>query len=119
MDKQFELAAIKRGAKINEYRSFIGPKGWLIEYNKDNNQWLMTHNHYKDLSLTMLEPDIMPIGRHTWSVANNVCNQGRTNDVVLQISGCQDRQFTCDDGKCIHIDQRCNNIEVCSSSFQI
>ena len=72
----------------------------------------MTHHHYSDLSITMLDPDVMPVGRHTWRVENNVCNQGKTNSVILQISGCQEKEFTCDDGKCVKLEQRCNNIEV-------
>ena len=42
----------------------------------------------------------------------NVCNEGETSAEVLQISGCAEEEFTCDDGKCLEISQRCNNIEV-------
>ena len=30
---------------------------------------------------------------------------------ILQLSACDEGQFTCDDGKCLDIAQRCNNIE--------
>ena len=72
----------------------------------------MTHYHYTDLTLTMLDSDALPVGRHKWLVENNVCQEGKTSTEILQISGCQEDQFTCDDGKCLEMSQRCNNIEV-------
>ena len=98
--------------KKSEHRKYVGPKGWTIAYNTTDNQWVMSHYYYTDLTLTMLDPDVLPVGRHSWRVENNVCNQGQTNTMVLQISGCGEDQFTCDDGKCVQIHQRCNNIEV-------
>ena len=118
MDTEFKFAAISPipggcdFPNCNIYRSFVGPKGWIISYDKEEKVWKMSHHFYTKLTLTMLDPDVMPVGRHTWRVENNVCNQGNTNDIMLQISGCGDRDFTCDDGKCVKIDQRCNNIEV-------
>ena len=65
-----------------------------------------------DLTLTMLDQDSLPVGRHKWLVENNVCNEGETSSEILQLSGCEEGQFTCDDGKCLEMSQRCNNIEV-------
>ena len=122
MDTQFKFGAMTRSEKVvtfdgwcmgcNEYRTYIGPKGWIIAYNENLQTWEITHHYYSDLQLTLLNPDEMPMGRHTWRAEKNVCNQGQTNSMVLQIGGCQERGFTCDDGKCVTMEQRCNNIEV-------
>ena len=90
----------------------VGPKGWVIVQNKTDKRWMMSHYHYTDLTLTMLDQDTLPIGRHRWEVMNNVCSEGVTSATVLLISGCQEGQYTCDDGKCVGINQRCDNIEV-------
>ena len=115
MDTQYKLDEHKPrpvGYMKGHDRSFVGPKGWIISRNKTDQKWRMTHYHYKDLSLTMLDTDSLPVGRHKWLVENNVCQEGKTSTEILQISGCQQEQFTCDDGKCLDISQRCNNIEV-------
>ena len=123
MDTQYKLEDHRPGPTVvygKGTRGFVGPKGWRISLNLTNNRWRMTHYHYVDLSLTMMDLDALPIGRHKWMAENNVCNEGETSAVVLQISGCDEEQFTCDDGKCIDIHQRCNNIEVtdnCTSSM--
>ena len=93
------------------------PKGWVISRNKTDARWRMSHYYYTDLTLTMLDADALPVGRHKWLVENNVCNEGLTSPEELLISGCDDTQFTCDDGKCLDISQRCNNVEVFISNL--
>ena len=115
MDTQYKLAdhapgSVKYGRQ--NLRDFVGPKGWIISRNNEEKRWKMTHYHYTDLTLTMLEQDSLPVGTHRWRVQNDVCNEGETSTRLILISGCQEDQFTCDDGKCLKISQRCNNIEV-------
>ena len=93
-------------------RRYVGPKGWIISRNEFNKKWQMNHTHYPELTLTMLDTDALPLGRHKWLLENNACKQGETSSQVLLMSGCRESEFTCDDGKCLDITQRCNNIEV-------
>ena len=93
-------------------RSFVGPKGWVISFNTTDDKWIMTHYYYTDLTLTMMAKNTLPFGRHKWRIENNICNEGRTSSEILQLSACPEGGFTCDDGKCLEISQRCNNIEV-------
>ena len=121
MDTQYKLADhtpmdLTLSQEIWEWgpdsRGYVGPKGWTITRNTSDKSWRMTHYYYTDMSLIMLETDRLPVGRHKWLVENNVCNEGETSPEVLLISACDDGDFTCDDGKCLDISQRCNNIEV-------
>ena len=115
MDTQYKFADHTPGSwKYDSlgYRSFVGPKGWIISRKDEDLNWRMTHYHYTDLSLTMVDQDVMPVGRHKWLVENNACTEGVTSSMVLLISACKEGEFTCDDGKCLDISQRCNNIEV-------
>ena len=115
MDTQYKLAEHKPGkvkSKKQDTRGYVGPKGWVISRNKTDKRWRMTHYHYTHLTLTMLDQDSLPLGRPKWMVDNNACQEGQTSTEILQMSGCEEDQFTCDDGKCLQISQRCNNIEV-------
>ena len=65
MDTQYKFADISPGSysyNSMDYRSFVGPKGWLISRNIGDLSWRMTHYHYSDLTLTMLDQDVFPIG---------------------------------------------------------
>ena len=122
MDTQYKLADFKPMNQSEELRaemwgnddtrSYVGPKGWTITRNVFDKKWQMNHTHYPELTLTMLDMDALPLGRHNWRIENNVCTQGETSTQVLLMSGCKEAEFTCDDGKCLNITQRCNNIEV-------
>ena len=110
MDLAQKLSGLEFG--IDSTRSYVGPKGWTISRSTEDKLWRMEHSTYPDLTLTMLDMDDLPVGRHNWRIENNVCNQGETSVEVLLISGCAEDQFTCDDGKCLNMTKRCNNIEV-------
>ena len=121
MDTQYKLADhqpmdLSLSQKYWEWgpdtRGYVGPKGWTITRNHTDKSWRMTHYYYTDLSLTMQDSDRLPVGRHKWRVENNICNEGETSSETLLISACEEGDFTCDDGKCLDISQRCNNIEV-------
>ena len=112
MDTQYKFADPERSNGAQTPRGYVGPKGWMISRNVTDNRWRMTHYYYTHLTLTMLDQDVFPIGKHKWRAENNVCTEGRTSSIVLQFSGCKEGEFTCDDGKCLDITQRCNNIEV-------
>ena len=121
MDTQYRFAEHQPMTEIDtahyswgkdDTRSYIGPRGWLISRDVSDKTWRMSHKKYPDLLITMLDPDALPLGRHNWRIKNNVCNQGQTSAQVLLMSACQEGEFTCDDGKCVNISQRCNTIEV-------
>ena len=112
MDTQYKFAEHAPPTSGDNTRRYVGPKGWMISRNAVNKAWQMNHTHYPELTLTMMDTDALPVGRHTWKIENNACNQGETSSQVLLMSACQESEFTCDDGKCVNITQRCNNIEV-------
>ena len=93
-------------------RRYVGPKGWIISRNVFSKKWQMNHTNYPDLALTMLDTDALPVGKHNWLLEKNACTQGQTSSQVLLMSACKESEFTCDDGKCLNITKRCNNIEV-------
>ena len=93
-------------------RKYGGSTGWLLAFDKDNDEWQLQHEHYPHLGLTMEEKDMLPVGVHWWRAGNNTCNLGQTSSVQLQLSACLSDQFTCRNGKCVGMESRCDNIEV-------
>ena len=93
-------------------RKYGGSTGWILDHNKDMDMWRLHHDHYPHLTITMEDKDSLPVGLHTWLAANNTCSLGQTSSVHLQLSACLPHQFTCYSGKCISLDNRCDNIEV-------
>ena len=113
MDQTKNLAIHEWG--LDSTRGYVGPKGWKTTRSSDDKLWRMKHRSYHVPTLTMLDVDALPIGRHQWMVEKNVCNQGEISVENLLISVCKEDQFTCDDGKCLEIGQRCYDIEECDN----
>ena len=42
-----------------------------------------------------------------------VCNKGLAYNLTLKLTGCKEDEFTCDDGQCIGIHTRCDQIINC------
>ena len=54
------------------------------------------------------------IGKHNWTVeGDSSCNGGRTYVTELKMSGCSENQFTCNNGQCLGINLRCDQISDC------
>ena len=57
----------------------------------------------------------MVLGKHLWKISNdsNSCYGGETYHRYLKMTGCLEGQFTCSDGQCISMNQRCDQIANC------
>ena len=54
------------------------------------------------------------LGKHNWTIEGDEgCSFGNTYTTVLKMSGCQENEFTCNNGQCVSMDQRCNQMPDC------
>ena len=94
---------------------FVGKTATEIHYNKSTEVWLMT-SAVNDVTAECRAPLISYIlGKHAWTVSNDVfsCSGGQTYTTLLKLSGCSEGEFTCDDGQCITMKQRCDQLPDC------
>ena len=50
---------------------------------------------------------------YLYSYFHQDCNRGRPYNETFKLSGCLEDEFTCADGQCINIDNRCDQIINC------
>ena len=55
------------------------------------------------------------LGKHNWTVSgdNFRCFEGKQYTIEMKLTGCKNTQFTCDDGQCVKMEERCNQIPNC------
>ena len=57
------------------------------------------------------------LGRHNWTISGDKgCNENINSDTYtteLKLSSCQKGQFTCNDGQCVGMDHRCDQLPHC------
>ena len=64
---------------------------------------------------TDARPDTFILGKHTWSISGDSedCHSGQPYTTELKLTGCKEGSFTCDDGQCIKMVERCNQVPDC------
>ena len=87
-----------------EFRGFGGN---LIE--KEDDEWVYRDKRNGSIIARMevTEFQNFPMGRRRWNLVSDICGQSSGKRKLL-LSPCSDGQFTCDDGKCIALSNRCD-----------
>ena len=59
--------------------------------------------------------DSLMLGKSTWLIQQDsrACNNRQPYSTTLKLTGCNEDEFTCSDGQCIDISQRCDQINTC------
>ena len=85
-------------------------------YDEDLSLWKATHQKHKEfLATSNAEKSSLSLGRHNWTVHNDSksCSLSPTYTTVLKLTGCSKEEFTCDDGSCVPMAERCNGKTDC------
>jgi len=112
------------GAQDGVKRPFLqGRMNTNIKYNITSKRWELRHLHSPNYALLTDKratgPDTYPIGRYKWRVFNPECDTIDT-EIFLTLSRCargirtNTQEFTCDNGFCIPLEQRCDQQKDCT-----
>ena len=55
------------------------------------------------------------LGRNNWTISgdNQKCSEGKDYTIALKLSVCKEDEFTCNDGHCVKMEERCNQMSNC------
>ena len=55
------------------------------------------------------------LGKYNWTIEGDQkdCNEGKPYSRLLKLTGCLEGEFTCSDGQCVNMEQRCDQISHC------
>ena len=56
------------------------------------------------------------LGKHTWTISGDSekCSKGQSSyKIQMKLTGCKEDEFTCDDGQCVRMEKRCNQVPDC------
>ena len=54
---------------------------------------------------------LWPTGVYTWHVSEGIC--GHVHSRQLLLSSCEDSEFTCGDGTCVELSEKCDGVPDC------
>ena len=87
-----------------------------IDYNETSSQWVLTDATSDVTAVSRASRLSYVLGKHKWNISNDVyeCNEGKPYTTMLKLTGCKEEgEFTCDDGQCIEMEERCNQVPDC------
>ena len=93
----------------------VGDSASAIEYDQNSKHWKLSSAISSNISgLSRADHNTFLLGKHRWSIkGDSGCNGGEYTG-PLKLTGCNATgQFTCDDGQCVSMEQRCNQLPEC------
>ena len=95
---------------------FMGIKGTEMKFAPTVSKWTMNVIREDTTGWTSAEETSFILGRHNWTIEGDSlkCNMGEPYSRQLKMSGCKTNgEFTCDDGQCVTMKQRCDQAPDC------
>ena len=103
---------------INETIVFLGLTGTAIRFQGTSiiPKWTISVNLERTIATTAAVESSFLLGRQNWHIVSDSpeCHEGQSYSTQLKMSGCNsDGEFTCDDGQCVTMEQRCDQVANC------
>ena len=95
--------------------SFVGMKA-SISFDNNLQVWAMTDTVNNLTGISKASYASFTLGRHNWTIkGDTLCTGGTGSEYTteLKMSGCLKGNFTCDDGQCVSMEQRCDQLPDC------
>ena len=102
-----------------EVMILLGEHTSTIAYDVEKSVWKLTDAASDVTAESKATKASYVIGRHHWRITNDstFCNEGRPYSTDLKLTGCrQDGEFTCNDGQCVSMEERCNQVRTSSAN---
>ena len=95
--------------------SYFGNSKTQARFVRDDNQWKIEVFLYNTSAISNEIGKRFMLGKQNWTIEgdSNKCHDGKPYKITLKLTGCQEGEFTCDDGQCVTIEERCNQVPDC------
>ena len=94
----------------------VGLKHSRIDYDKVDQKWVLTDAKSTVVAENRASSELSYVlGKHEWTFIGDEykCHGGETYKTILKLSGCNFDEFTCNDGQCVSMEERCNQLTNC------
>ena len=94
---------VYRGTQDTTIEHIGKEKGWRISVKTANATGITRASHVS-----------FALGKNNWTIKGDMaCNDGESYTLPLKLTACNEGNFTCDDGQCIAMEDRCDQLPQC------
>ena len=91
---------------------YRGAQDTTIEYS--GNSWRVLVQRKNITGITKASHVSHALGKNNWTIQGDLgCNEGESYTLPLKLTACQEGNFTCDDGQCVSMEERCDQLPQC------
>ena len=114
IDPLFSLKQLPDSDKLDSI-IILGQITSRIEYNNRINRWMLTDAKSNLTAVSQATKVSYLLGKHEWTISNDdyQCGKGKPYTTLLKLTGCKEDEFTCNDGQCVKMEERCNQEPDC------
>ena len=114
LDSNIDQVYQPRNDPSSGFLYFYGTQKSIAKF--DGKKWKMETAFFNTNASIDAKPDSFMLGKRNWSIIGDSddCNSGKTYTTELKLTGCAEGSFTCDDGECIQMEERCDQIPDCN-----
>ena len=114
-DSYIDRIYMPYNSPIDAETTYYGNSLTHARFLKEDNEWKI---EALVLNTTALSKEISKrfmLGKQNWTIEGDSkkCEEGKAYTALLKLTGCVDGEFTCDDGLCIEMEERCNQVPDC------
>ena len=112
-DSHIDQAYLARNDPVTGFLYFYGSHKTIAKF--DGKKWKMMTAYFNTSASTEAKPNTFILGKHSWSVSGDSeeCHSGKPYTTELKLTGCAEGEFTCNDGQCVKMVERCNQVADC------
>ena len=112
-DSDIDQAYTARNDPVTGFLFYYGTHKTIFTF--DGKKWKMFTAFYNTSGSTDAKPGTFILGKHNWSISGDSeeCHSGKLYTTELKMTGCKEGDFTCNDGQCVRMVQRCNQVPDC------
>ena len=93
----------------------VGRRKSTIQYDEMSKQWNLHVSESNVTGMSYAAHHTFALGKHEWSIVGDSGCRVKDGEYIrhLKLTGCDTREFTCDDGQCVTMEQRCDQLSDC------
>ena len=105
---------LPRNERVHRTLTYYGTVRTVATFN--GTFWRMETNFFNATAFSDAPDVSFMLGKYNWTIEGDSmkCNKGKAYTQELKLTGCiREGQFTCDDGQCVKMEERCNQVPEC------
>ena len=112
-DSHIDQTYLARNDPVTGFLYYYGSHKTVAQF--DGESWKMLTAFFNTSASTDAKPDTFILGKHSWNISGDSeeCHSGKAYTTELKLTGCAEGEFTCDDGQCIKMEERCDQVTDC------